>query len=251
MRMMQGSPDSSFPCHPKPSSMKFPVPRLTHPERLSLVIGSALVSFLDPERADMVALLGELTASERTLTRLRDQMAGTPEGAQLLRDRPQVRGESFQATALTQRYPPGTFGAAYGAYLAAHAFSPEERTPVRWVADPELAYVMTRYREVHDYLHVLSGLPPTVLGEVALKWLEMAQTGLPVAGLSALVGPLRLTSGERRELFTVLAPWAIKASRGVTTPLIAVAYEGLFHLPVQEARDRVGLIPAPLPHELR
>lgn len=49
--------------------------------------------------------------------------------------------------------------------------------------------------QVHDFWHVLSGLPPTVVGEIALKWFEMMQTGLPVTALSAFVGPLRLTRG--------------------------------------------------------
>jgi len=39
---------------------------------------------------------------------------------------------------------------------------------------------MTRYREVHDFWHVLCELPPTVLGEITLKWLEAVQTGLPM-----------------------------------------------------------------------
>jgi ubiquinone biosynthesis protein Coq4 len=34
-----------------------------------------------------------------------------------------------------------------------------------------------------------------VLGEVALKWVEMVQTGLPVAAFSGLFGPLALDAG--------------------------------------------------------
>jgi len=48
---------------------------------------------------------------------------------------------------------------------------------------------------VHDFWHVLCGLPPTVLGELALKWVEMVQTGLPVAAFSGLFGPLALSAG--------------------------------------------------------
>eukprot|EP01047_Picozoa_sp_COSAG01_P018273 COSAG01_NODE_987_length_12316_cov_167.856348_1_plen_135_part_00 len=44
--------------------------------------------------------------------------------------------------------------------------------------EPELAYTMSRYREVHDFLHVLTGLPPTVEGELALKTLEAVQVRL-------------------------------------------------------------------------
>jgi len=41
---------------------------------------------------------------------------------------------------------------------------------VQFVDNEELAYVMQRYREVHDFWHVLTGVPTTVLGEIALKW---------------------------------------------------------------------------------
>jgi ubiquinone biosynthesis protein COQ4 len=51
------------------------------------------------------------------------------------------------------------------------------------------------HEQVHDFWHVLCGLPPTVLGELALKWVEMVQTGLPVAAFSGLFGPLALGAG--------------------------------------------------------
>src|SRR3546814_13378512 len=54
---------------------------------------------------------------------------------------------------------------------------------------------MLRYRQVHDFWHVLSGLPPTVMVEIALKWLELGQTRLPMTMLSSVFGQLRLNSG--------------------------------------------------------
>lgn len=66
---------------------------------------------------------------------------------------------------------------------------------MKFVDDPELAFVMQRYRELHDFWHVIFGLPPTVFGEICLKYVELVQTGLPVTALSGFVGPLRLTSG--------------------------------------------------------
>lgn len=74
----------------------------------------------------------------------------------------------------------------------AGSFSPDERDVPRDEPDPELAYLLRRYRETHDFTHTLVGLPPTVLGELAVKWFELVQTGLPVTALSAFVGPLRL-----------------------------------------------------------
>lgn len=39
---------------------------------------------------------------------------------------------------------------------------------------------MTRYRENHDLVHALLDMPTTMLGEVAIKWVEATNTGLPM-----------------------------------------------------------------------
>ena len=39
----------------------------------------------------------------------------------------------------------------------------------RFVSDPEVAYVLQRYREIHDMLHVLTGMPTNVMGELGQK----------------------------------------------------------------------------------
>jgi hypothetical protein len=53
---------------------------------------------------------------------------------------------------------------------------------VRFIDSEELAYVMQRYREVHDFWHVLTGLDTTVLDELGLKALEYLQTGMEILG---------------------------------------------------------------------
>lgn len=78
------------------------------------------------------------------------------------------------------------------------------------IDQPELAYAMTRYREIHDFLHVLTGLPPTVEGELALKTLEAVQTGLPMAALSAIAGPLSLRDPRK------ISQWYSGAAPAVT-----------------------------------
>lgn len=76
--------------------------------------------------------------------------------------------------------------------MLSQGFSPDARLPVHFVDDPELVYVMLRYRQIHDLMHTLMGMPPNLLGEVVVKWVEFIQTGLPMCGLAALFGPLRL-----------------------------------------------------------
>jgi ubiquinone biosynthesis protein COQ4 len=49
---------------------------------------------------------------------------------------------------------------------------------VKFIDSEELVYVMQRYREVHDFWHILAGLDTTVVDELALKTLEYLQTGI-------------------------------------------------------------------------
>ena len=86
--------------------------------------------------------------------------------------------------------------------MGTRKFNPNDRPPVRFVDDVELAYVATRSREVHDLWHVLFQCPTTVQGELALKALEFAQTGLPMAALGAAFAPIRLDAERGGSCFT-------------------------------------------------
>ena len=70
---------------------------------------------------------------------------------------------------------PGSFGHAYGQFMGRRHFQADERPPVRFVDDAELAYVAQRARETHDLWHVLFDCPTTVCGELALKGVEFVQ----------------------------------------------------------------------------
>ena len=83
---------------------------------------------------------------------------------------------------------------------------------MHFVDDKQLAYVMRRYRQVHDFLHVLCGLPTTVEAEIGLKWFEMVQTRLPMCALSSFVGPLRLPLDSHLRLLQSYIPWALRSA---------------------------------------
>ena len=73
------------------------------------------------------------------------------------------------------RAPEGTFGRAYADFMRHRRFQANERPPVRFIGDPDVAYVATRYRQVHDLWHVLFDCHTNMVGETALKALEFAQ----------------------------------------------------------------------------
>lgn len=84
---------------------------------------------------------------------------------------------------------------------------------VQYISDPECAYVMQRYRECHDFFHLVCSMPVSSLGETVVKIFEAAHFGLPVAYLSSIAGPLRLSSEERKLLVTQLGPWAVRMGK--------------------------------------
>jgi hypothetical protein len=74
-------------------------------------------------------------------------------------------------------------GCAWPRNQAFAAVSPRHTAPTwpcaphRFVDDAELAYVVQRAREVHDFWHVLFGCHTNVFGELALKAVEFVQAG--------------------------------------------------------------------------
>jgi ubiquinone biosynthesis protein COQ4 len=92
----------------------------------------------------MIAALSE-TTSPLFLPSLRDTMFATPEGRAILRDRPRIHSETIDLPSL-RLLPEGTFGREYCDWLERCNTSPDTRLPVQHVDDPELAYVLQRYR---------------------------------------------------------------------------------------------------------
>lgn len=232
---------SPRPPPPEPHDLSFT-------QRVSKTVHSAVTVFSNPARDDALAALGELTGHV-ALVSIRDRMLQDPTGQRLLRERPTVDNTSLlRGTTSIRGSESGasklTFGRAYASFMKKHGFEPEARSGVLYVSDPELAYVMLRYRQCHDFWHTLCDLPPTVLGELALKWVELLQTGLPIAALSATVGSLKLSPEQRDVLFEVYYPWAIEVGNQAHF-LMNVYYEENFDVEMDTMRQQLGVIPAP------
>lgn len=171
-------PAPSSPHNPTPTALIFS-PAAAYPTHVpltglqqgALTVLSALGALASPRRADLVAAVGETSAGP-ALAALRRRMTLDPRGADILAERPRVTDALLRRAAAL---PPDTFGGAYAAFMGTRGFSADERPPVRFVADAELAYIVTRAREVHDFWHVLFGCHTNVQGEVALKAVEFLQ----------------------------------------------------------------------------
>ncbi|KAK3286737.1 hypothetical protein CYMTET_5724 [Cymbomonas tetramitiformis] len=209
-------------------------------QRLALTSGSAVGALFNPARADLVAALAELTGTV-ALQNMRKQMRADPTGRRLLSEQPRITSKNIE---LCYTLPTNTFGGSYAKFMGKRGFSADERPPVRFVDDPELAYVATRYREVHDFWHVLFGMGTTVLGETGIKAVELLQTGLPMCGMATLGGTFRLTPVKRRLLYSTYFPWALQAATKCA-PLMCIEYEKHFEDDLQLLRKRWNIQPAP------
>ncbi|OCT66939.1 hypothetical protein XELAEV_18038222mg [Xenopus laevis] len=210
-------------------------------QKLLLSAGSAVMALYDPYRHDMVAVLGETTGAV-ALRKLRDQMRRDPEGLQILQERPRISTSTLDMQALREMQD-GTLGREYARFLDVNRVTPDTRMPVKFVDDEELAYVAQRYREVHDLMHTLLGMPTNMLGEVVVKWFEAVQTGLPMCILGAAFGPLRLNN-KRMQKLGVLVPWAVQSGRNAHC-VLNFHYEKRWEQSVLSLRKEIGILPLP------
>lgn len=168
-------------------------------------------------------------------------MSETETGRLVLSEQPRITNASV---AHAWDLPEGTFGAAYAQFMGSRNFQADERPPVRFIDDPELAYVVARAREVHDFWHVLFNCPTSVFGETALKALEFVQTGMPMTGLAVVAGVSRMKRTDRDRLVKEYLPWAVRAGAR-SADLMCIYYEKHFDEDLEELRARWRITMAP------
>lgn len=207
-------------------------------QKTILTIGSGLISIFDPHRDDMISAFGELTASQ-TLPKLHKIMLNDPEGSLLLREKPIINSKTIKLSTLAN-YPENSFGKEYYEFLIRNNITPDSRKPVLFVKNEEHAYIMRRYREIHDFTHCILGCRTNMLGEVTVKMFEAVQLGLPMCWLAALFGVLRLGPKHTEKYLNTHLEWVINNAME-SKPLISVYFEKNFDKPIDEFRRELNL----------
>ncbi|KAL6750485.1 ubiquinone biosynthesis protein [Haematococcus lacustris] len=206
----------------------------------AVAVLSSIGALLRPQRADLVAAVGETTglyAVKLLYTRMKQDAVGQ----RILAERPRITDAS---TSHCWSLPSHTFGGAYAKFMGSRGFHADDRPPVRFVQDEELAYVLTRMREVHDFWHVLFDCHTNVFGELALKAVEFVQTGVPMTGLAVLGAQYRLKPADRQLLQETFMPWAVRAGTR-SRDLMNIYYEENFQEDLEDMRRRYNILPAP------
>lgn len=220
---------------------------LSPAQRALLFASSAAISTINTHRGDLVAAVGELVPNNHTVLRqLHRRMQQSEEGRRVLHLNPRIRDDSdTHATAATNVWSlahlstlaPNTLGGVYYKFMSSHGYTSNDRSPVRFEADSEYAYIIQRYREIHDIWHILLGFDVTVLDELAQKYFEYLHTSLPLGYLSYLIAPLKLSANDLHTLYTSYVP-ALQQINGQCIDLVCVMYEDYLHEDISVLRQR-------------
>ncbi|CAI4058499.1 ubiquinone biosynthesis protein COQ4 SKDI_04G4230 [Saccharomyces kudriavzevii IFO 1802] len=215
-------------------------------EKLLLFAISGWNSFFHPEDGYNIVQLGEATALPVFLESLKQTMLSDPSGRRILKEQPNITTDILHMDNLA-KLPHNTFGYVYYQWLKRENVSPDTRAPVKFIDDPVHAYIFKRYRQCHDFYHAITNMPIIIEGEVTIKALEGANLGVPMAILGGILAPLRLKKAQRKRLYDIYLPWAVRTGLSCK-PLINVYWEEMLEKDVDVLRKDLQIT---LPPDLR
>jgi ubiquinone biosynthesis protein COQ4 len=208
----------------------------------------------DAERTDQVFEIVR-ALSGNSFERAYQRFAATPEGMQLLAERPSLLSTLSDREALLA-LPEGSLGRAYAEFMdagkldAAGLVEAEQMAEQNFAKegplDPDREFFGDRLRDMHDLWHVLTGYGRDEAGEATNLAFTLGQVWNPgiafivVAG--ALLGPKEPTCYWQRYLFS-----AYRRGRKASL-LTTAAYERLLPLPLADVRRQLGIRPASETH---
>jgi ubiquinone biosynthesis protein COQ4 len=204
--------------------------------RVAVAVRAATALARDPDDTRQVFLLAvaiDRPALERTLQRLRR----SDDGRALLAERPDIstRGVDYDALRALR---PDTLGGAYARFLDARGLSPDifHRPPGVPI---EFAYVAQRIRQTHDVWHVLTGIDTNVPGEVMLQAFTRGQLGTRTAWVISVLGTL-VYGLHYLFLASEVRRWHRIGKEA--SFLLSVRWESMWDEPLDNVRERVGIV---------
>jgi ubiquinone biosynthesis protein Coq4 len=157
---------------------------------------------------------------------------------------------TYTAESLGQ-YPEGSVGWLVHRYLVLNGFK-ADFTEGQPLGPTQYEYFQRRLSQQHDVEHVLAGFPLDYLGEAGVtfvrvgsyfKYLSPELAGLLNIQYTFLLGPLMtrtwLHYPETYNTFHDAMTQGIRVGRE-SEPVFMMKYEPILHLPVEEAREKLG-----------
>src|SRR5688500_18257721 len=145
------------------------------------LVGRAVVRVLgDSTKTHEIHRVEEITGRGR-FRELLAELESTPEGRRILDERPELSSEHVDFAHL-RALPATTFGGAYVRDLDENGITADyQAAGTRYIEDPDVAYVLRRYRQTHAIWHTLLGATIAGHEEVLVHSFAYGQVRLPVS----------------------------------------------------------------------
>ena len=142
-------------------------------EKLLLFAISGWNSFFHPEDGYNIVQLGEATALPVFLENLKQTMLSDSSGRRILKEQPNITTEILHMDKLA-KLPHNTFGYVYYQWLKEKTFlrTLEHLSNLSTILCMHIS--LRRYRQCHDFYHVITNMPIIIEGEITIKALEGA-----------------------------------------------------------------------------
>lgn len=209
---------------------------------VALTLRSVVRVLADSNRTADIHTVEEVTGRS-IYRRLVDQYLATEEGRELFAERPELRKDLVDYDGL-RRLPPGTLGREYANHLDNnHITADLQALPTTHVEDPDVSYLMRRFRQTHDVWHPLTGLSTLPHHEVIIHAFSYGQLRLPVSALVIVFGSLKHVVLEGRWAVLKQGLYEAYAHGRDAAPLLPVYWEKMWGDPIEEVRARYGIRP--------
>jgi ubiquinone biosynthesis protein COQ4 len=205
------------------------------PQEVFIVARAVVRTMRDSEQTQEIHKTEELTGRGR-FAQIRRADFGGDEGRDLLRDRPELCSDQVDYDWL-KGLPDDTLGKAYSDHLVHNGLSADyQAAETRYIDDPEMAYLMRRFRQTHDVWHALTGLGTTGHEETLIHAFSWGQLRLPVSAMVIVGGTLKHIVGEGR--WRALRYALIEAYQNGrdAAPLLTVYWERMWEKPLADVR---------------
>lgn len=174
--------------------------------------------------------------------RMAEQLAQTEDGRRLLDERPSLLVRQLDERGVREA-PPGTLGRAVYEHLARVDLVADVPTPdCPFELSDEAQYAKHRWRQTHDFRHVVTGLSTDLHQEITLQAFQLGQIRNWMAMAQIAVGPLIAPWECRPNRIAPLFLRAFDAGRRAA-PLFDVWWEEMLFESVADVRVRLHVTP--------
>ena len=208
----------------------------------ALTLNAIQIVLRDSNRTEQIHVVEETTGRRRMREAL-ETIRDTGEGRKLLERRPELNRDQVDYEAL-RRLPADTLGGAYIRHLDDNGLSADtQAAATHHVDDPDVAYLIRRFRQTHDVWHPLTQLGTQPWEEVTIHAFSYGQLRLPVSVLILFFGGIKHGLVERR--WRMLRHTLLDAYRKgrAARPLIGVTWEDHWAEPIAAVRRRYEIVP--------